>query len=62
MIEFGIGIGAVGPNPSQLNPGAMVSVNKIGLQAATFDSPATVDAAIINPKSPKPKAVAAKKR
>ena len=44
LIEFGIGIGAVGPTPETRVPGAMVGVNKIGLIPTDTVSPLTIDA------------------
>lgn len=50
LIEFQIGMGLFGPNPEMTNPGAMVSVRKIGLiKSSPVDSPMTVDASLVNP-------------
>ena len=50
LIEFQIGMGLLGPSPELTNPGAMISVSKIGLvQSPPVDGPMTVDAAIVNP-------------
>jgi hypothetical protein len=49
LVEFQIGMGAVGPDPTALTPGAMIGVSRIGLMPAKTDGPTTVDAAIVNP-------------
>lgn len=49
LVEFQIGMGAVGPDPSALTPGAMIGVSRIGLMPSRADGPTTVDAAIVNP-------------
>lgn len=49
MIEFQIGVGAVGPTPEALSPGAMIGVSKVGLMSSKSTGPTTVDAAIVNP-------------
>lgn len=59
MIEFQIGVGAVGPAPEALSPGVMIGVSKVGLIPSKSTGPATVDAAIVNPaKKSRKKAVA----
>lgn len=50
LIEFQIGVGAVGPTPETLNPGAMISVSRVGLMPTTVIRPTTVDAKVVNPK------------
>ncbi|MBU0592443.1 MAG: hypothetical protein K8H84_03315 [Sulfuricella denitrificans] len=45
VIEFQVGVGAVGPTSDALLPGAMVGVSKIGLIASDKLGPNTVDAA-----------------
>jgi len=58
MIEFQIGVGAVGPTPEALSPGAMIGVSKVGLMSSKSTGPTTVDAAIVNPaKKSRKKAV-----
>lgn len=53
-IEFQIGIGGVGPDPTSQIPGAMIGVSKIGLLNAKSFGPTTVDASVVNPpKKPK---------
>jgi len=49
LVEFQIGMGAVGPDPNALTPGAMIGVSRIGLMPSKTDGPTTVDAATINP-------------
>lgn len=49
LVEFQIGMGAVGPDPTALSPGAMIGVSRIGLMPSKADGPTTVDAAIVNP-------------
>lgn len=49
VVEFQIGIGAVGPDKDSLLPGAMIGVSKVGLVLTTKQGPNTVDAALINP-------------
>lgn len=49
LIEFHIGMGAVGPTPDAMVPGAMIGVSKIGLMPSKATGPTTVDAAIVNP-------------
>ena len=54
VVEFQIGVGAVGPDPAAPAPGAMIGVSKVGLIQAREKGPTTVDAAQINPQVPKP--------
>lgn len=49
-IEFNIGVGAVGPDPESLTPGAMVGVSKIGLIQSQNAGPKSIDASVVNPK------------
>lgn len=51
LIEFQIGVGAVGPVPESVLPGAMVGVSRIGLSKTDPDKNNihTVDAAEVNP-------------
>lgn len=66
LIEFQIGMGAVGPDPASLNPGAMIGVSKVGLMPAKGNGPTSVDAALVNPTPPlaaaKSKTIAAPKK
>jgi hypothetical protein len=55
LIEFQIGVGAVGPRPESQYPGAMIGVAKVGLAKAKTLGPSTVDAAEANPRKKKPK-------
>lgn len=50
LLEFQIGMGLVGPDPTALTPGAMIGISKVGLIKSMADGPTTVDAAIVNPK------------
>lgn len=58
-IEFQIAVGAVGPDPSSITPGAMIGVRRIGLLQTDKHGPSTVNAAEVNP--PLSKKVTAKK-
>jgi hypothetical protein len=49
LLEFQIGIGAAGPDPSSVVPSAMVGVRRIGLTKTTTPGASTVDAAAISP-------------
>ncbi len=49
-VEFNIGVGAVGPNPNELTPGAILSISRIGLTHSENMGPMSVDAATVNPK------------
>jgi len=51
LVEFQIGVGAVGPDPAAPSPGAMIGVSKVGLMPANAKGPTTVDAAQINPRT-----------
>lgn len=54
LVEFNIGIGAVGPTPEATSPGAVIGVSKIGIVKVSAAGCNTVDAAVCNPaKSPK---------
>ena len=47
--EFQIAVGAMGPSPESVLPGAMIAVKSIGLMKAEKNGPQTVDAAKVNP-------------
>ncbi len=47
--QFQIAIGAVGPSPDAVVPGAMFGVSGLGLEKVDRMGPYTVDAAIVNP-------------
>lgn len=49
LVEFQIGMGAVGPDPTSLTPGAMIGVSKVGLVLAKENGQSSVDAALVNP-------------
>lgn len=61
--QFQIAVGAVGPSPETVVPGAMFGVSGVGLEKVPNAGPHTVDAAIVNPaprraaKSPKPNVI-----
>lgn len=59
-IEFQIAVGAVGPDPASIVPGAMFGVRRIGIMQTEKAGISTVDAAEVNPSS-SVKKVAAKK-
>jgi len=48
-VEFQVGIGPMGPSPSDILPGAMFRLSRIGLAPAIQPGPQTVDAAVVNP-------------
>ncbi|WP_097458707.1 hypothetical protein [Mangrovitalea sediminis] len=49
LVEFKIGVGALGPNQELALPGAMVGVSRLGLVKSTKMGNNTVDAAEVNP-------------
>ena len=49
LIEFQIGVGAVGPDPASLTPGAMIGVSKVGLVLAKENGQSSIDAGLVNP-------------
>ena len=49
LVEFQIGMGAVGPDPASLTPGAMIGVSKVGLILAKEKGQSSVDAGLVNP-------------
>jgi len=52
--QFQIAIGAVGPSPDVVVPGAMFGVSGLGLEKVDRMGPYTVDAAIVNPSPETP--------
>lgn len=50
VVEFGIGVGKVGPDDQTSLPGVMVGVSKVGLALATNAGPNVVDAKSVQPK------------
>lgn len=48
LVEFQIGIGALGPHPAPLTPGAMIGVSKVGLVLAKETGQSSVDAGLVN--------------
>ena len=59
-LEFQIAIGAVGPDPASIVPGAMFGVRRIGLTRTEKAGVSTVNAAEVNPAA-STKTVAVKK-
>ena len=49
LVEFQIGMGAIGPSPDDMKPSAIVGVNRIGLVPAQTITPLTVNASVVNP-------------
>lgn len=47
--EFQIAVGAIGPSPESVLPGAMIGVKSIGLMKVDKNGPQTVNAAEVNP-------------
>ena len=61
-VQFNISVGAVGPEPSKVSPGAVLTVEGISLASCTESSPLAVNAATVNPmKRATPKKALAKK-
>lgn len=58
-LEFQIAVGAVGPDPASIVPGAMFGVRRIGIMKTEREGVSTVDAAKVNP-SPAVKVTAKK--
>jgi hypothetical protein len=55
MLQFQVGVGPVGPDPTQMMPGAMIGIQKIGLLKSKTASPSTIDASKVNPRPAQPK-------
>jgi len=52
-VEFQIGVGNVGPDPSMPAPGVALGVTRIGLgPAPASPNKASVDASVVNPREP----------
>ena len=49
VFEFQIAVGAIGPSPESVLPGAMIGIKSIGLMKVDKNGPQTVDAAKVNP-------------
>lgn len=49
LVEYQMGVGPVGPDPTNFVPGVMFGVGRVGLLAARGDGPTSVDAAVVNP-------------
>lgn len=48
-VQFNIAVGSVGPDPTLVAPGAVVTVGGIGLSQCPESSPLGVDASMVNP-------------
>jgi hypothetical protein len=48
-VQFNIAVGSVGPDPTLVAPGAVVTVGGIGLSKCPESSPFGVDASAVNP-------------
>lgn len=59
-IEFSFAVGAIGPKPDELLPGAMIGVSRIGISTPSSPGPNTVDAAEVNPRKAATRSRAAK--
>lgn len=53
-VQFNIAVGSVGPDPSLIAPGAVLTVGGIGLSRCPESSPLGVDASIVNPAAIEP--------
>jgi hypothetical protein len=61
-IQFNIAVGSVGPDPSQIAPGAVLTVAGVGLSNCHPSSPLGVNAAEVNPLLNSPKKAASSKK
>jgi hypothetical protein len=61
-VQFNIAIGAVGPVPTQVAPGAVLTVGGIGLSRCLESSPLGVDASVVNPAEMEPVKKPARKK
>jgi hypothetical protein len=48
-VQFNIAVGSVGPNQTQIAPGAVLTVGGIALSRCPESSPLGVDASVVNP-------------
>ena len=68
LLGIGVGTGMFGPKPEETFPGAVVTVNQIGIQRILPGAPSPgtgsviVDAAVVNPQKKAPKVSRAKRR
>jgi hypothetical protein len=51
VFQFQIAVGAVGPSPELIVPGAIFGVSGVGLEKVEKAGPHTIDAAVVNPVS-----------
>jgi hypothetical protein len=49
-VDFQIASGPMGPNPSELVPGLVIAISKVGLLRSTAPNGSTFNAALVNPK------------
>lgn len=54
-VQFNIAVGSVGPDPTQVAPGAVLTVGGVGLSKCPESSPLAVNAAEVNPLKSSPK-------
>ena len=54
-VQFNIAVGSVGPDATQIAPGAVLTVGGVGLSKCPESSPLAVNAAEVNPLRPIPK-------
>lgn len=47
--DLQIAVGAIGPSPESVLPGAMIGIKGVGLMKTDKEGPQTVDAAKVNP-------------
>ena len=59
-VKFQLAVGAIGPSPDAILPGAMIGIGGIGLRKVEQNGPLTLDAALVNPK-PTPRKKTARK-
>jgi len=53
LVKFGLKVSNVGSSPSDILPAAIIPVLEIGLQRVKEENNLAVDAAKVNPKSPR---------
>lgn len=61
-LEFQISVGAVGPDPASIVPGATFGIKSIGIMKTEKEGLSTVDAAKVNPSSSAKKVASKKSR
>lgn len=53
-VQFNIAVGSVGPDATQIAPGAVLTVGGIGLSKCSPSSPLGIDASVVNPAESMP--------